>query len=135
MCKWLLLAGLLLCGAGGALLIVMQLSSSARYHIDREHFAKLRVGMTVDEVSAVLGFGPGNYAADVARTFSVDDCESFPADVVERLEDGFEKEWVTDKAAIRVVFTAEGKGHFFVFQKFTRRPMKWERLIPAGLRD
>lgn len=110
--RWLLRLGLF---AGLALFgfWFVQWLIAPRYSISQQAFDQIQIGMTEDEVRAIIGIAPGNYSGPAV------DREGFL--LRERMK-GFPffasgigcscKEWFCDRGAIQIAFDKEGKVAF-----------------------
>jgi hypothetical protein len=99
---------LFLAGCVAAVLVASYLAlrwAAPRHHINKEGFDAIRVGMSEQEVEAILGGPPGDYSATGAVP-----CPAAYASSGTLLDRGVEdlRSWVGDDAAINVAFDAGG---------------------------
>lgn len=86
----IVLLGMIAIGVGAAI--------AARHRINREGFQRIEVGMTEDEVAAIMGRPAGNYST--SGTYSTFMPEPMQLGLPKR------KEWQSDEAHIVVHFTS-----------------------------
>jgi hypothetical protein len=118
--KRYLISGVVILGAITGVFLGLQLHSRSQRiarsrFIDAAHCRRIEVGMPQEEVEAILGGGPGNFAT-VAKVESCRTCP-FPPDF---RCDGCRWEWWTgDEGQIEVLFDQEGIVRFFHFSRET----------------
>jgi len=117
------LAALLLAGY-----VTLRLTAPPRHRITQENIEAIRVGMSEDEVEAILGVPAGNYC-------SFECFYSYPAFARQEPTDlpGNKKEWVGEDNCIRVRFDDSGRvaamryGHVLgrVSEPFLTKLRRW----------
>jgi hypothetical protein len=91
--------------------------------IDREHCNRITKGMSEDDVEAILGGPPGDFAIH-----PVEYCHTCPLPLDFKCEGGLWEFWTGDEGQIEILFDAAGTTQFVWFATGTRSPSLVEQV-------